>query len=105
MEVIVIDGDPRPVRVCQIGNHGSSYKTIDSIHKVVHHSVTASLMTTKVMDTPDEIDRIHISHDDKLYELCDVSVSGRNLTVGKQYSEIELTANKMSVRRLTTRLK
>jgi len=107
MEVIVIDGEPRPCPEVHIQNRASSDGTseIAGIRVFESHPVTASLTTTRVMDTPAELERVHISSDDMLYELTDVFVSSSNSTVGELYGEMELTANTMSARTLTTRLK
>lgn len=99
MEVIVIDGEPRPLPECHIereAEEGASVST--EVRAVEYCPITVTLMTTQVMETGPEMEYVHISDEDTVYELRDVFVSSSNATVGEPYGEMEIVANRMSAR-------
>jgi hypothetical protein len=87
--VVVLDGVPRPLLEYEVNSQ----------------PVSAQLVTTNVMNSGSHYDYVHISVDDLLYTMEDAFVTKSEATVGELYGDMRLSANELSVRKLTTRLK
>lgn len=81
-EVIVFDGEFEAVRSFEVND------------KTLSAEVTLPEEYTPMFDV------VHLSDDGRLYTLENVAVRGYETTLGEMWSDIDLTATKVSVRKL-----